>query len=407
MRMYKLMMCLLLPLIVYVHCQSATTRARPRNGSGWADSAAVQAALRDIGTNGFDLDKLLSALDSDTTTASSASTQAPFPVTRPTRKDRPTTRPPRRSTTRSVLQTTATQSPGTAQPLTAQRLEAMKDEFEVLFIDVPKIAKYVQMGFHMCVGPAGCDGCLNVADPGNSGLIPHYNELRANHQRWKDFISLADYGALAGLMAVKAGVERDNSGCNQDRCTFDFIFTSGRVTCDNPDDPPQPAFPLGQDIHSPQGLVDDFGLTQEEMVALMGCHSVGQNHADVTGFDGPWDLSPTVLNNGYFQAMTRVRFSQVFQPKAGATQWVGTTSSGTNLTMLHADMILQHQFTVSGSRNEASCQESRGCPLAVTTSTFVDRFATDNMAFLRVLRRAITKMSNTATFDPQRRQVFN
>ena len=49
----------------------------------------------------------------------------------------------------------------------------------------------LQKAFHDCVGPDGCDGCLNLDDPDNVGLsdiITVLTDLRAgNYQRYDSF----------------------------------------------------------------------------------------------------------------------------------------------------------------------------------------------------------------------------
>lgn len=84
-------------------------------------------------------------------------------------------------------------------------------------------------------------------------------------------LSLADYAALSGFKAVQTAVKRNRNGCNFGRCSISFTFTTGRRTCDNPDDPPTtPVFPKGHDANSTADLKRQFGLTENEMVALLG-----------------------------------------------------------------------------------------------------------------------------------------
>ena len=44
--------------------------------------------------------------------------------------------------------------------------------------------------FHDCVGPDGCDGCLNIDDPSNAGLsdiIDRLTRVRAGSRRVPEF----------------------------------------------------------------------------------------------------------------------------------------------------------------------------------------------------------------------------
>jgi catalase (peroxidase I) len=46
--------------------------------------------------------------------------------------------------------------------------------------------------------------------------------------------------------------------------------------------------------------INVMGLTNQEFVALMGGHSLGQMHTDRSGYTGAWTTSPTKLDNSYF-----------------------------------------------------------------------------------------------------------
>ena len=48
-----------------------------------------------------------------------------------------------------------------------------------------------------------------------------------------------------------------------------------------------------------------------------GCHSLGAAHSNISGFDGVWDLTPNVLDKGYFEALIRTTWKQKFVPAAG------------------------------------------------------------------------------------------
>ena len=43
-----------------------------------------------------------------------------------------------------------------------------------------------------------------------------------------------------------------------------------------------------------------MGVTDQEIVALSGGHTLGKCHADRSGFDGPWTDKPLTFDNGYY-----------------------------------------------------------------------------------------------------------
>ena len=80
-----------------------------------------------------------------------------------------------------------------------------------------------------------------------------------------------------------------------------------------------------------------LGFNDQETVALIGAHSLGRCHPDRSGFDGPWDFSPTVFTNEFF----RLLLSEKWTPKKwdGPFQW--TDNSTKSLMMLPTDMALK------------------------------------------------------------------
>lgn len=62
------------------------------------------------------------------------------------------------------------------------------------------------MSFHDCFGHDGCNGCLDLSNSGNKGLIRTFNEAKVLHERIAPKISFADFVALLGTEAVKKAV---------------------------------------------------------------------------------------------------------------------------------------------------------------------------------------------------------
>lgn len=85
------------------------------------------------------------------------------------------------------------------------------------------------------------------------------------HKSHENIISLADFIVLGSSEAIKKAVAADGRSIN-------LPFKSGRRTCANPDaGKSQPNLPSGHDKDSPRSiLMGEFGLSQDEMVALMG-----------------------------------------------------------------------------------------------------------------------------------------
>ena len=60
----------------------------------------------------------------------------------------------------------------------------------MLFLDIHIILRNYSIAFHDCVGPNGCDGCLNTNDGENAGLsdiIGKINVVREGNRRTEGF----------------------------------------------------------------------------------------------------------------------------------------------------------------------------------------------------------------------------
>lgn len=79
-----------------------------------------------------------------------------------------------------------------------------------------------------------------------------------------------------------------------------------------------------------------MGFDDREMVALIGAHALGRAHADRSGFDGPWDFSPTVFSNEFFRLLVEEKWNQ--RKWNGPTQF--TDKSTSTLMMLPSDIAL-------------------------------------------------------------------
>lgn len=79
-----------------------------------------------------------------------------------------------------------------------------------------------------------------------------------------------------------------------------------------------------------------MGFDDREMVALIGAHALGRCHTDRSGFDGPWNFSPTVFSNEFFRLLVDEKWSH--KKWNGPTQFTDKTTS--TLMMLPTDMAL-------------------------------------------------------------------
>ncbi|ESQ36109.1 hypothetical protein EUTSA_v10008402mg [Eutrema salsugineum] len=104
-------------------------------------------------------------------------------------------------------------------------------------------------------------------------------------------ISFADFHQLAGVVAVEVtgGPE--------------IPFHPGRE--DKPEPPPEGRLPdatKGCD-HLRDVFAKQMGLTDKDIVALSGAHTLGRCHKDRSGFEGAWTSNPLIFDNSYFKEL--------------------------------------------------------------------------------------------------------
>jgi hypothetical protein len=177
----------------------------------------------------------------------------------------------------------------TQNEIALSALQSAKVSIERMIREDSDLApKFLRMIFHDCVG--GCDGCLDLDNPENFGLSKPVNALRdvvEEHVNSQTGLSRADIWALAGFVACDV---------SQDRIDFsldDFRWW-GRVDCENTGQicrnqdgdevecsetkGPHHEFPslniLTDDLYD--FFEDEFGFNEEDVVVIMGAHSIGR-----------------------------------------------------------------------------------------------------------------------------------
>ncbi|CAL5873556.1 uncharacterized protein PFLUO_LOCUS7836 [Penicillium psychrofluorescens] len=125
-----------------------------------------------------------------------------------------------------------------------------------------------------------------------------------------------------------------------------------------------------------------MGFDDREMVALIGAHALGRAHTDRSGFDGPWQFSPTSFNNEFFRLLVEEKWNK--KKWNGPVQF--TDKSTSTLMMLPADMALV---------NDRAFKKH------------VERYAKDNDAFFKEFSDVFVKLLELGVpFQTEDRFVF-
>lgn len=139
------------------------------------------------------------------------------------------------------------------------------------------------------------------------------------------WITYADLWTLAGACAV------------QELGGPAIPWRPGREDKDVAACAPDGRLPDGAKDHSHvRDVFGRMGFNDQEMVALIGAHALGRAHADRSGFDGPWDFSPTVFTNEFYRLLVEEKWDQ--KKWEGPNQF--TDKSTQTLMMLPTDIAL-------------------------------------------------------------------
>lgn len=189
-------------------------------------------------------------------------------------------------------------------------------DIRVLLADDPAVGpKFVRLGFHDCAG--GCNGCVDMTFSDNAGLDDPIDKLRPIVEKYENptaGISRADIWALAALLGADVAQVR-----SEFKVDFSLEYI-GRTNCedrfdecfDKDNNLRECNATLGPHVHLPEASAgtdelfhffsEEFQFTDQEVVALMGAHTLGRLSRENSGFDGPngWVRDNQLLDNDYF-----------------------------------------------------------------------------------------------------------
>ncbi|GAA6021813.1 hypothetical protein JCM10207_002071 [Rhodosporidiobolus poonsookiae] len=158
----------------------------------------------------------------------------------------------------------------------------------------------------------------------NAGLEHARNHLEKIKKQFPE-ITYSDLWTLAGVCAIQeAGGpyipwRSGRKDGNVENCTPDGRLPDGDKGADHI-----------------RHIFYRMGMDDREIVALSGAHALGRCHTDRSGFDGPWQYSPTTFSNEYFRLL--------YEDKWQERKWAGPpqleNKSDKSLMMLRTDYAL-------------------------------------------------------------------
>jgi catalase (peroxidase I) len=267
---------------------------------------------------------------------------------------------------------------------------------------------------------------VDLEEGDNKGLEIPIAALETVVSQYSGSLSRADIWALATIV----GAESSQRGRDALDYTFDFV---GRVNCEdtgvdvcvnvaNGCDPsrngptramPSPNLNTAEVLHF---FSNEFGFGAEEVVALMGAHTIGEAIVENSGFDGKWVNNNERLDNRYYNAMigddgslenwfdapgwTQETINNNDPNIPTRTQWRRGGNNNNNPDadiMLNTDIALVRDFEdlIDTSDGSISCQfrgNRNPCPAALQSIAFMAKFKFSNSEWLLAFRDVLTKM---------------
>lgn len=213
-------------------------------------------------------------------------------------------------------------------------------------------------------GSGGSDGCTNMADPDNKGLmdcLKHGDEnghsLQALYTQLCGQVSLADYLVIAAeavMVVTRELAVADRLHLHSTQISFKEQFNFGRTTAHGN----QCIFEEGRLPNPENGCADvqrvfvtNMGLTRKLATALMGVHTLGRAHPANSGYNGWWSdvQASRHFTNDYYVSM----LAKGWRPErisASKNQW-DRVDWGKDIKemMLNTDMCLAFSADKAGT----------------------------------------------------------
>jgi L-ascorbate peroxidase len=175
-----------------------------------------------------------------------------------------------------------------------------KKPFFDLFNRTPCMPTLVRLCFHdagtydPATGQGGADASIiyEMDRPDSAGLqfaLDKIKEVKENGNHITDMLSMADLIQLGGICGIQY--------CGGPTMTFKM----GRkdATHEGPTgNLPDPAQP-----HLMSAVFHRMGFSDQQIVAIMGVHTLGKAKMDTSGYEGTWTMNPYVFDNTYYKEL--------------------------------------------------------------------------------------------------------
>ena len=290
------------------------------------------------------------------------------------------------------------------------QFRALIDEIDKIHTNQTQnqIPKAIRLAFHDCV--SGCNGCVDMDAEDNKGLQCILGNSRRVHRNHKNKIFFGKFiisrGDIIALLAQRAiYLSSNHKGLTVPFCDFKF----GRKDCNGPQENKE----IFGKSHGNWTQISDFfhrnfNFTTQEIIALMGAHALGNNHANFSGHTGPWvEGRNRVFTNQYYINLLNKNKTldyKVHLTEAGKSQWrssVGDKSSSKPKmivkTMLNTDMCLLKNFNTD-SKGKPDCTYN-SCQTNDERNKIIETYANSEPTFKKDFGAVFQKLIEHRSFD--------
>jgi len=248
------------------------------------------------------------------------------------------------------------------------------------------LGQLIRLAFHDAVGSGGApNGCLDANEGANGGLSDAVAGLAIVFSQSRIIAPLLSQADL-WVFAANVAVEIASTGGGNTPLILPFRW--GRPTASSCVDSgllPSPAI----DWTGQKNFWFRLNYTTDDIVAIMGAHSVGRAASAETGFSGGWTATQTSFGNNYYKSVRDFRFTN---GDRNQIVWNEATSS---LFMLKCDLEIFFKTSTSTTFCSASTGISgnSNCPQNPETASTVASFIANQSLFYQAFARAWVKLT--------------
>jgi hypothetical protein len=223
------------------------------------------------------------------------------------------------------------------------------------------------------------DGCIDIENPDNGGLLRVINLLQPIYERHNSSIGRADFWQLAANVAIASSLPtgailqlptrfgRKDSKFATKLCNNNFGLPDAEKS----------------HFHTTAVFQNRMGFSQRDITALMGAHTLGRADTAESGYDGAWVNRNFDFDNSYYRDIIGRPWVRETSENGLKHMW---RDPGTGLLMLNTDMALAFEIGNDENVNTNRCRTGGGgggggdggdnrCGTNVETRQYVQLFA--------------------------------